>query len=301
MGNNKAFIIDVALVHRLVATQFPQWQNLTVRPVSMGGWDNRTFHLGENMLVRMPSTADYAAQVEKEQYWLPKLAPLLFLPIPTPVAIGKPSEDYPWRWSIYRWLPGENASVAPIHNLCDFAVDLANFLRTLQSIDSTGGPPAGLHSFYRGGSLIHYDADTRRVIAHLKDRIDASAAIEIWETALASEWQNKSVWVHGDISAGNLLVQNGKLSGIIDFGQLAIGDPACDLAIAWTLFTEESRAAFQHALPLDADTWVRGRAWAIWKALITAAGFTNPNNFEAQQCWRIISEVLTNDRQDTKR
>ncbi len=293
MNSNEKLTIDVALVNRLIAAQFPHWQDLPVQAVPNGGWDNRTFRLGENMLVRMPSAADYAVQVEKEQYWLPKLAPSLPLSIPTPLAMGQSGEGYPWRWSIYQWLEGEPAASARMNNWRDFAVSLGRFLQALQSIDSTDGPAAGMHSFYRGGSLAYYDKSTREAIAKLKDQIDADAATATWEAALNTRWQYSPVWVHGDVSAGNLLVQNGQLSAVIDFGQLAVGDPACDLVIAWTLFSGESRTAFRDILSLGADTWLRAKAWTLWKALITAAGFTSPNNFEAQQCRHIINEVLT--------
>ena len=289
-------MIDSELVRRLVATQFPQWKDLPVRAVAHAGWDNRTFHLGEHMLVRMPSAADYALQVEKEHRWLPKLAPLLPLQIPEPLAHGVPGEGYPWGWSIYRWLEGETASTAKIGNLQEFAASLANFLITLQSIDTTDGPAPGLHSFYRGGSLKTYDAETRNAIAALKDKIDTDAATNLWEDALSTSWQGTPVWVHGDISAGNLLVHESRLNAVIDFGQLTVGDPACDLAITWTFFKGESRKVFRSMLPLDADTWARGRAWTLWKALIVAAGLTNPGNAESAECWRIIDDVLADDR-----
>ena len=150
----------------------------------------------------------------------------------------------------------------------------------------------GRISFYRGGALTTYDTEVRQAIALLKDKIDVSAAIKVWEGALATNWQGSPVWVHGDISAGNLLVQDGHLNAVIDFGQLAVGDPACDLAIAWTLFSGKSREVFRANLPLDGGTWARGAAWALWKALIAAAGFTNPNNFESEQSWRIIGDML---------
>jgi aminoglycoside phosphotransferase (APT) family kinase protein len=288
--------IDVSLVRRLVAAQFPEWKDLPVRPVANSGWDNRTFHLGEHMLVRLPSAAEYAVQVEKEHRWLPKLAPLLPLSIPVPLAIGEPAEGYPWKWSIYQWLEGNSAESAPIADLCDFATSLAQFLLALQQIDPTGGPPPGPHSFYRGGELKIYDSEARRAIAALKDKINAAAALEIWEAALAASWQGSPVWVHGDMSPGNLLVQDGRLCAVIDFGQLTVGDPACDLAIAWTFLSGESREVFRTTLPFDAGTWVRGRAWTLWKALIVAAGFTSPNNAEAQQCWRVIDAVINDKR-----
>lgn len=284
--------IDATLVKHLIATQFHQWKDLPIRSVALSGWDNRTFHVGEHMLVRMPSAAVYAAQVEKEQQWLPKLAPFLPLPIPVPLAMGEPAEGYPWHWSIYRWIEGESAATAPIVDLCDFAASLAQFLKVLQRIDSTGGPIAGPHSFYRGGSLHTYDAETRQAISILKDKIDARSALELWETALTTTWQNPPVWIHGDISVGNLLVDKGRLSAVIDFGQLAIGDPACDLAIAWTLFEGKSRDVFREILPLDAGTWTRGRAWTLWKALITLAGLAESNAAETTKARRIIDEVL---------
>jgi len=292
-------VIDDNLVRRLIITQFPQWKDLSIRPVTHQGWDNRTFHLGERMLVRMPSSMDYVAQVEKEQHWLPKLAPLLPLPIPTPLAIGMPTKDYPWRWSINAFLPGDSASTAPIAELRDFATNLARFLIALQSIDSSGGPPAGAHSFFRGGSLSVYDAETRQALSTLKNKIDVYTATEIWETALATTWQGAPVWVHGDLSTGNLLVQEGRLCAVIDFGQLAVGDPACDLAIAWTLFKGESRKAFRAMLPLDVGTWARGRAWTLWKALIVAAGMTEWNAIEAAEPLRIIDAVLTDHKGNT--
>jgi aminoglycoside phosphotransferase (APT) family kinase protein len=285
-------IINTALVHRLVDGQFPQWKDLPIRPVALSGWDNRTFHLGETMLVRMPSAAHYASQVEKEHRWLPKLAPWLPLQIPVPLAIGEPAEGYPWKWSIYRWLEGESAASAHIDDLSAFATSLAQFLIALHRIDTKGGPPPGPHSFYRGGDLKHYDEETRKAIALLKGKIDAEAATEVWESALATNWEGSPVWVHGDMSAGNLLVQNGKLSGVIDFGQLAVGDPACDLAIAWTFFHDKSRDLFRALLPLDEGTWARGRAWTLWKALVVAAGFTDPNNAESKRCWQIIERIL---------
>jgi len=206
--------------------------------------------------------------------------------------MGKPEYGYPWKWSIYRWLDGETAASTKIGDLVELAIDLAGFLTALQRIDATGGPSPGLHSFFRGGSLSVYDNETRRSITSLKDKIDAVSATEVWEVALSTSWKRPPVWIHGDISAGNLLVQKGKLCAVIDFGQLAIGDPACDLAINWTLFHGKSREAFQKMLPLDQGTWARARGWTLWKTLVVAAGLTNPNNSESKQCWRIIEDVI---------
>lgn len=258
----------IALVERLIASQFPEWADLPVRPVDCQGNDNRTFRLGDELSVRLPSTEPYVAAVEKEHEWLPRLAPYLPLAIPRPVALGRPGEGYPWRWSVYRWLEGETASVECICNLSAFAQSLADFLAALWRVDSTGGPPAGQHTFFRGTSLAIYDTQTRRAITALGDQIDAGSVTEVWNAALAAEWHGGPVWFHGDVAATNLLTTNGYLSAVIDFGQSGVGDPACDLAIAWTFLDDKSREVFRSVLPADANTWARGRGWALWKALI---------------------------------
>ena len=288
--------IDDALVGRLVAGQFPQWSELPIRPIEPSGWDNRTFRLGDAMLVRLPSGEEYAEQVAKEQRWLPYLASALPLDIPTPVALGQPAEGYPWNWSIYRWLAGAAASSEPVSNLIEFAVSLGLFLNALQHIDATGGPMPGPHNFHRGAALGIYDRQTRKAIAALEGTINGVAATAVWEAALTSAWQRAPVWVHGDVSAGNLLIRADRLSAVIDFGQLGVGDPACDLAIAWTFFEGASRKAFREALSLDDKTWARGRAWALWKALIVTSGLVETTAMEATHARRTIDEVLADVR-----
>ena len=292
MSNTDNIHIDVSLVHQLIITQFPEWANLTIKPVEFSGWDNRTFHLGEYMTVRLPSNAEYAEQVEKEQYWLPKLAPYLPLPISTPLAMGNPGKEYPLHWSIYKWLDGDTASIERINDLNQFAIALAEFLVALQQCDATGGPLPGEHNFYRGGDLAIYEAETREAIKTLGDKIDVDAVTYVWDTARASTWHNPPVWIHGDIATGNLLVKNGQLNAVIDYGQLGIGDPACDLAIAWTFFRGESRQAFRQTLKLDPATWARGRGWTLWKALIVYAGLSGTNPREVEKSKLIINEVV---------
>ena len=295
MPNTDKIHIDAALVRRLVAVQFPQWADLPVKPVEFGGWDNRTFHLGEQMTVRLPSAEEYVSSVEKEHCWLPKLAPLLPLPIPVPLAMGKPAQGYPWHWSIYKWLDGETVSVERIADLWQFATALAEFLVALQRIDSTGGP----HNFSRcGGPLLIYDAEIRQSLAILADAIDVAAVTAVWDKALESSWQGFPVWFHGDVAVGNLLVENGALSAVIDFGCSGVGDPACDLVIAWTLFKGESRDVFRAALPLDSATWARGRGWALWKALIVCAALPGTNSLEIEKSWRVIDEVLADYKRE---
>ncbi len=284
--------IDVSLVRRLLAAQFPQWADLPIKPVEFDGWDNRTFHLGAHMAVRLPSAAAYALQVEKEHRWLPKLAPLLPLPIPVPLAKGAPADGYPWQWSVYRWLEGETATAERIADLRQFATALAEFLTALQQIDSAGGPPPGRHNFFRGEPLTVYDAETRQAIAALDGKIDTDAAGAAWEAALKATWHGSPVWFHGDISYGNLLVEKGQLCAVIDFGTSGVGDPSCDLAIAWTLFEGESRESFRAALQLDDATWARGRGWTLWKGLITLAEHIDTNPLKVEESRHVIDEVL---------
>ena len=285
--------IDATLVSRLIAAQFPQWADLSVESVQTSGWDNRTFRLGETMSVRLPSAEGYVAQVEKEQRWLPRLKPLLPLPIPRPLALGRPAEGYPWPWSVYRWLEGENATLERIDNLPTFATALAWFLAALQGIDPAGGPQSGPHNFYRGGPLSVYDAETRNALVALKGKMDTGAATEVWDAALNATWHGSPVWVHGDVAAGNLLVTRGRLSAVIDFGCSGVGDPACDLAIAWTLLSGRSREAFRRALSVDRATWARGRGWALWKALITLAEPLNISPSKEKEAQRVVADVLT--------
>jgi aminoglycoside phosphotransferase (APT) family kinase protein len=287
--------IDISLVSRLIAAQFPQWAKLSVRPVEFSGWDNRTFHLGERMTVRLPSAAEYAEQVEKEHRWLPRFAPQLPLAIPVPLAMGFPGSGYPWHWSVYEWIPGENSTIEAIEDSKEFAKSLAGFLIALQAMETVEGPQPAQHNFFRGGSLSVYDEETRQAIEVLGDEIDSSAANEVWERALGTKWCNPPVWVHGDVSAGNLLVEDGRLSAVIDFGCSAVGDPACDLSIAWTLFAGDVRETFRETLPLDSGTWARGRAWTLWKALITACK-EEGRSFARNESFRVLNEVLADHK-----
>jgi aminoglycoside phosphotransferase (APT) family kinase protein len=298
--------ITPALVSDLVRAQFPQWADLPVEPVQLDGWDNTTFRLGDEMSVRLPSADRYTPQVDKEHRWLSVLARQLPLAIPEPLAKGEPGSGFPRPWSIYRWLEGDPATVERISDLVDFASRLAGFLAALYRIDPSGGPPPGKHNFFRGGPLSTYDAETRNAIDALRGAIDTEGAGVVWEMALGTAWHGSPVWVHGDVTASNLLVDGGRLGAVIDFGGLGVGDPACDLTIAWTFFSEESREAFQRRLPLDGATWARGRGWALWKALITLRQALDASPDDADSAalrfgWRwsarrVIEEVLSEHR-----
>jgi aminoglycoside phosphotransferase (APT) family kinase protein len=284
--------IDTTLVRQLICTQFPLWAELPVTRVENDGWDNRTFRLGDRMSVRLPSALRYVAQVEKEHRWLPVLRPQLPLAIPIPVGLGTPGAGYPWPWSIYGWLDGKPAHADGIPDLSRFAVDLARFLVALRTIDAGDGPVAGPHNFHRGGSLAVYDTETRQLIETLADMIDVAGVTEVWDMALSTSWQGPPVWVHGDIAESNLLVTDGRLHAVIDFGNLGLGDPSCDLVIAWTFLDPTSRKEFRLAVALDTATWRRARGWAIWKALITLIQLRDTDPIKANRARQIIRNIL---------
>lgn len=274
-----------------MADQFPEWSGRPVEMVQPGGWDNRSFRLGDELLVRLPSHARYVAQVAKEHRFLPFLARRLPMPVPVPVALGQPALGYPWPWSLYRWLEGEPASAANIGDAEAFAEDLAGFLHALQSIDPTDGPAPGEHNFFRGGSLLTYDEDARRAISALGGRVDTAACTRAWEAALAATTTGPAEWLHGDVAASNLLVRAGRLAAVLDFGSMAVGDIACDLTIAWTLFDGTSRKVFRQQIARDETTWARARGWALWKALILIAWNGGPTDAIAD-AGRVLDAVL---------
>ncbi len=287
--------VDAEQVRRLVADQFPQLAHLPVEPVPDGGWDNWTFRLGRERLVRLPSAAEYALAVDKEHRWLPALAARLPLPIPAPLAKGEPGAGYPCPWSIYRWLDGERASADRIADPVRFALDLAEFLAALQTVDAADGPRPGIHNWFRGGTLRTYDNQVERALAALGHHVDAGLVREIWASALDARWDGVDRWFHGDIAEGNLLLADGRLVAVIDFGTCGVGDPACDLAIAWTLLTAEGRQAFRKRLSVDEATWARGRGWALWKTLATCPDtFDDPEDAdEFANAQRILREIYS--------
>lgn len=286
--------ITVSMITNLIKEQFPEWSHLLIKPVEVGGHDNRTFHLGERMSVRLPSAEWYAAKVKIEQKWLPFLAPYLSTNIPTPIALGQPSKEYPFNWSVYHWIEGTSANILNLDEsgLSALATSLAKFLNELHVIDSTDGPVAGPHNFYRGGNIAVYDAETRSAVVQLQGIIDTQKALTLWEKALSSQWTKKPVWIHGDLSAGNILIHDNRLAAVIDFGGMGIGDPACDLIIAWTLFHGKSREIFKEHIPLDPDAWARACGWALWKSLITLAALADKNSAEALKQMCIIKDLL---------
>ncbi|MER7395121.1 aminoglycoside phosphotransferase family protein [Streptomyces sp. NPDC000151] len=284
--------IDGELVRRLVGAQFPDWAGLGVEPVDSAGTSNAMYRLGGDMVVRLPRVAGAADDVAKEHRWLPRLAPRLPVAIPVPLGKGVPGEGYPWHWSVYRWLPGGNPALgrAPQLGLDTglFAEDLAGFVGALRRIDTAGGPPS-----YRSEPLAARDAATRDAVEALRGVIDTAAATAAWEEALrAPAPAGPAVWIHADLQPGNVLVEGGRLSAVIDFGCLGLGDAAVDLIAAWYLLAADARAVFRTAVAADDAAWARGRGWALSVALAELSYYRVTNPVMAAIARQVIGEVL---------
>jgi aminoglycoside phosphotransferase (APT) family kinase protein len=287
------FETDATLVQRLLAAQFPAWASLRIARVESSGTDNAIYRLGDEMAVRLPRIPSAALQVSKEIAWLPRLAPRLPLAIPVPLARGSPGEGYPWDWSICRWLEGDNATIDRLADPHTAARDLARFVVALRGIDASGGPLAGAHNFGRGVPLAERDVPTRAAIDALRGTIDTVAATRAWEAALmASAWSDAPTWIHGDLHSGNLLAVDGRLTAVIDFGGLGVGDPACDLMVAWNLFSADARETFRSTVAVDDATWARGRGWALSFGLIALPYYRDRNPALAKIARHAIDESL---------
>ncbi|MBH1973722.1 MAG: aminoglycoside phosphotransferase family protein [Rhodobacteraceae bacterium] len=284
--------IDASLVKRLIARQFPHLGDLPVGPVAKQGWDNRTFRLGESLTVRLPVGPAYAAAVKKEAVALAALKPHLSVALPDVVALGEPTDDYPLPWSIRRWIEGETLESAGPEDRCAFAKRLGAVLVELRSAPAKMELIAGEHSFFRGCHPSVYGGGVVESLQILAGRVDVERCFEIWQSGITSAWAKEPVWFHGDVAAGNLLMSEGNLCALIDFGTCGVGDPACDFAIAWTYFDAKERHVFREAINVDDGTWSRAKSWALWKALVSLAGLSSPdtNGFQARALREILSE-----------
>ncbi|MFC8513496.1 aminoglycoside phosphotransferase family protein [Streptomyces sp. NPDC057257] len=284
--------VDEDLVRRLVAGRFPRWAELPVRRFPSGGTVNAMFRLGEDMVVRLPLVAGGASDVALEREWLPRLAPLLPTDVPEVLAAGEPAAGFPWPWSVYRWLAGRNPEAGALAEPLQLAQDLAEFVRAMRGVGLPGAPRA-----YRGGPLVELDAETRAAIEELRgvpeEGVDCDAVAAVWEDALrAPGWDGDPVWLHADLMPGNLLVEGGRLTAVIDFGCMGVGDPACDLFPAWNLLPADARAVFREALGVDEAMWRRGRGRTLSQAVIALPYYRKTNRAMADNARFVIREVL---------
>ncbi len=281
---------SVDLVRALLREQFPQWADLRVTRVTEFGTDHALYRIGDDLVARLPIIHWAVDQVESDRRWMPVLGPRLPLQVPQPVAVGTPGLGYPYSWLVVDWLSGQ----PPTHESLDqvgAADDLAGFVRALHAQDTTGGMlKQGLD---RGVPLAWRDAETRAAIEQERTRVDAPALLAAWEDALAADpWNAPPVWIHGDLLAGNLLAHDGRLTGVIDFGALGLGDPAADVAPAWSVFDADGRDRYRSALGYDEHTWRRGRGWAITTSVVGLDYYAETVPAFTRRGLRTIGEVL---------
>jgi aminoglycoside phosphotransferase (APT) family kinase protein len=271
--------IDEALVRGLLAEQFPEWASLPLRRIEPGGTDHAIFRLGDGLSARFPRVDGPTEPGGKQLRWLPKLASLLPVEVPVPIAQGRPGEGYPWFWEIHTWIHGETVAIDTIDTL-QVAQDLCALIKALQRVDGAGAPPG------RGIPLAERDEGVRYWLA----RFDGDPRVRAgWERALAAPpWEGPPTWHHGDLDARNWLIRDRRISGVIDWSSMGVGDPACDLMVAWKLRSSAARDALREALPADDATWERARGWVLSQAVAILAYYTpenNPTLFHEAESW----------------
>jgi aminoglycoside phosphotransferase (APT) family kinase protein len=283
--------IDEDLVRRLVRAQFPRWADLPVKQLASGGTVNAVYRLGDALTVRLPLTAGSVQDIAREMRWLPQLAPALPVTIPTVVASGEPGEGYPWPWAVHEWIDGETPVEGRLASPELIAHDLAGFVKALRSATVEGGPAA-----YRGVPLAGVDQETRQAfeeLSHTDEPFDIDLATAVWDDALAAPlWTGPACWLHSDLMPSNLLVSGGKLTAVLDFATVGIGDPACDLIPAWNLLPSAARQVFRDAVQADEAMWRRGRGWALSMAAIQLPYYRTTNPIISGNARYVISEIL---------
>jgi aminoglycoside phosphotransferase (APT) family kinase protein len=284
--------LDEAVVRRLVDTQFPEWASLPLERIGTSGTVNVLYRLGPELVLRLPrihGVGKWASGAyERDVEWLPRLAEVLPVAMPRPVAKGRPGDDYPSEWSVYAWLPGEHPDVQRLEDPEGLARQLAAVIKALRRFD-----PAGAPASKRAFSLEHYDEATRAALALFEAELDSAAALDAWERALAApSWQAPPVWVHGDLMPANLLVEGRRLVAVLDWEAAGLADPAVDLQPAWNLLPAESRSILREELEVDDDTWERGRGWALWTGIVALPYYVETNPVLAANARFRIEQIL---------
>ena len=268
--------VDAELVRRLVSRAMPAAAHLPVRPLAASGSTNALFRLGDELLVRLPRQPGGSATISKEAAWLPVLGPLLPVSVPDVVSVFEPDQDYPERWSVVRWIDGAPPEVVDPDTPVDprregLAEDLAVVVRAMGRAEVPAGALTDPHlRWYRGEPLATMDEDTRDNIERCRSLdgfgFDLDAAERVWADAMTlpgTTDRASARWYHGDLAAENLLVRDGALTAVLDFGGLSVGDPTVDLVVAWEVLDPPARERFRTQVGVDDATWLRGRAWAL--------------------------------------
>lgn len=268
------FFIDTKLVHRLLDSQCRQWTHLSLESVISSGTDHALFRLGKELVIRLPRLDGAINNINKEWEWLPQISPFLKTPISEPLFKGTSTEFYPYPWLVSPWHQGSNPLLEQENEYEQLAKDLASFINQFHTIPLVNGPYSR-----RGVPLKAFDEETRNAIQQLDGEIRTKQVTKIWEHFLELPyWQKAPVWVHGDLLPGNIIIDNNRLNAVIDFSDLGVGDPACDLIVAWSLFNRNSRIVFKkHLLDLDEQTWQRGQGLALSIALIILPYYKHTN------------------------
>jgi aminoglycoside phosphotransferase (APT) family kinase protein len=283
------FVITAALVEALVADQFPAWRGFPLQAVESSGTVNALFRLGDELLVRLPRIESGVEGVEHEHRWLPEIARHIFVAVPEVRGLGRPCRQFPYPWSVRSWIDGLNPKTGNDGDDVRLALDVARFIDAMQGLDISSAPPA-----YRGGPLTDWDEPVRSAISELDGRVDVAWAAKAWERSLqAPRWEGEPVWVHSDLMPGNLLVSDSHLVGVIDFETAGVGDPACDLMVAWNLLTPRARQAFRAVLGVDDATWLRGQGWALAQALVALPYYWDTNPAMVATAKYVLGEILT--------
>jgi aminoglycoside phosphotransferase (APT) family kinase protein len=278
--------IDEELVRRLLDAQMPDLASHDLSIVEPWGTDNAVWRLGDDLVVRLPRIEGARDQVDKEDRWLPFIAPHLSVTVPTPLAIGEPGFGYPYRWAVHRWIDGQPASTEAMEDPVEFALDVANVVRELRTVPTVGAPSPR----HRARPLADYDEPTRQAIEGAAHLIDADRALAVWDDALsAPPYEGPAVWVHGDLE-GNCLVRDGRLCGIVDWNSACLGDPAVDIQVVWSpLFTEQSRAVFLEALGVDDATVRRSRGAAVNQACAALPYYLDTYPSIVERAWHKLT------------
>lgn len=281
--------VDADLVRALLREQFPKLADRSLERVPSAGTVNVLYRLGDDLVVRLPRLREWGVDIVREDTWLPQLAPHLPLPIPEPVALGRPSDAFPTHWSIVRWIQGDVATEAEL-DMGLAAEQLGSFVAALRQVPIDGAPRA--HAKERGGDLALRDQQVRTLLTRLSDEVDEAAMLDVWERALdACTVPFDPVWVHTDLLPSNLLVRDGALVAVLDIGASHVGDPACDLTPAWAVLDGGARGEFRELLAPTEAEWSRAQGWILDQALTALPYYRETNPTMAAMAQRILGAL----------